>query len=111
MFEVTKSQTYLWPVSVSFPGEDGEQKTEEFRGQFRRVSASRISEIVELQGPSVETILDEIFLGWLDVSADGKPLEVTPENRAMLLDFPGMRAAITRAWFESITGQAARRKN
>lgn len=112
MFQIAKSKTYLWPVEIKTPTDTGEPLVEAFKAEFARLSADEITKIfAEENGLTVEGAFDEFFTGWRDILEGDKPLEVTPENRARLLNVPGMRAAIIRSWIESNSGNAARRKN
>lgn len=104
MIKLITTPEYDWDVSTDHG---------KFTGTFRRVTQSRVDQIVEqlnaatLKDPE---LVDEVFAGWRDVEgSDGQPLAVTPGNRALLLDVVGIRAAVIRAWFDSISG--APRKN
>lgn len=115
-FVLKQTNRYDWPVLVKTPQAGGTFQQFEFIGQFTRLRQDRIDEILctlneQRAGRNVETpvtdaqLVDEVFQGWADITAeDGSTLVVSPENRDLLLNVPGIRAAVIQSWFESISG-------
>jgi len=110
-----KTTSYEWPVSFDIPADGGRFDKISFTAKFERVHQARIDAIVaemrsENSGVNDQSITDEVLIGWDKVNdEDGNPLDFTPVNRAAVLDIPGVRAAVVRAWFESLAG--TKRKN
>jgi len=112
-FILAQKPSYTWPVKYTAAGDNGKTQSSDFLAEFKRLPQSRLDEIY--QRAQTETIDDEAFiaeilLGWSGIKdADGQDVPFNDLHRRVLLDLPGMRAAIVDAFFHSIRG--APRKN
>lgn len=111
-FVLKQSDTYRWPVSVEFPADGGRIDKQTFDGEFRRLSQSRVSELIE--GAKAGEITDRavceaILCGWSGVSDGDAEVPFSDAALAQMLDFPGVERGVIGAWFESLSG--AKRKN
>lgn len=114
MFVLKKSDSYFWPVIVKTPVTGGNVKEETFEAEFKRVSQTRIKEIRDLIMKEEITDTDlarEIVVGWKGINDGSAEMEFSKENLESVLDVPQLAASIIKAWFQSISGEAARRKN
>lgn len=113
MFSIAKTvNDFTWPVSVHLPVDGGRFEKQAFTATFRRISQSRITEIVEaVQAGSTTDVklASEVLVGWAGVTDGETDLEYTEAHKAQLLDIPAVAAAVVRAFLDSITG--APRKN
>jgi len=109
-----KAESYDWPVTLETPADGGRFEKITFTARFKRLGQARIDEIVSAlrdggDGLTDRTIVDDVLIGWDKVlDADGQPIDFTPVNVAAVLEVEGVRAAIVKAWFESLSGK---RKN
>lgn len=115
-YVLTNSATYEWPVEIRTPAADGSYKKFDFVGEFKRHPQSRIDDIhnqLRLQAArkdlfvilTDDMLIDDVFVGWTGITDPaGSVVQVTPENRSMLLEIPGMKKAVISAWFEVVNG-------
>ncbi|KAB2901282.1 MAG: hypothetical protein F9K31_02535 [Dokdonella sp.] len=116
MFKLDQSDSYWYPVQVEMTDAAGRRTRFSFEAQFERLPQSDINEIFRVRGedePPLKDseVLDRVLRGWRGVQdAEGRELEVTPENRAMLLEIFPVPASIIRAFLKSI-GWEGKAKN
>jgi len=112
-FKLDQSGTYKWPVTVEVPVDDGRHDKQKFDGEFKRITQSRIKELIELVASGDLTDVDvvkEVLVGWDGIEDDeGNELKFSQSKLKQLLDVPMVATAIGTAFFESYTG--AKRKN
>jgi hypothetical protein len=121
-FVLSKSATYTWPVRISLATDGGSKTVETLDVEFRRLSQSRINEIVREaraaergRGDDDEQLEDqdaarEIIAGWAGVTDDaGKPVAFSEAALGQLLEIPTVAGQIVKAWFESL--KEGKRKN
>ncbi len=117
---VSPETGYPWPVEFRAPDPAvaGARVTVQFTARFRFVAQARIDEIwrrLREQGqqaaPSAddemllsdETLVREALIGWGDVcTPDGQPVPYSDTALDAVLAVPGARAAIARAWLNSL---------
>lgn len=113
MFSIAKTvNDYTWPVYVQLPVDGGRFEKHTFTATFRRVSQSRITEIVEAVqagGTTDVKLASEVLVGWADITDGEADLEYSEASKARLLDIPAVAVAVVRSFLDSITG--APRKN
>lgn len=123
MFVKALKETFSWPVSYRMPADNGEFVTHEFKAVFKLLPQSELDALLQKARDTAigglnnqaavaldSEILDQVLVGWADVQLpDGSPFVVSPENRAQLLDMPGMRSALVLAYYGTLGGQAARK--
>ncbi|MDB6061567.1 MAG: hypothetical protein JWM78_1670 [Verrucomicrobiaceae bacterium] len=112
MFVLKKRPGYFWPVKFQIPLANGKFEEHEFSAEFARIPQQRLDSIAaDLQNKKSkitdEDIVKEVFIGWKDVTDEvGDAILFNEENRATLLNVPGVRTAIVKAFYESIAGAA-----
>jgi hypothetical protein len=113
MFKIAEAPlTYTWPVTVSIPANGGKYTKATLTAEFQALDQDRIDAIIGGEAEIDADLLTECLVGWKGVQdADGAELPVSDEGRVRLLKIPYVRSALVRAFFESISGGAARRKN
>lgn len=124
MFVLDQSDTYNWPVTLLIPTDNGKKVKATFDVEYRRLTQTRINELVR-QAKKVERARDpddsdetldqdtarEIIAGWGESVVDkkGDPVPFSEAALNKLLDIPTTAAQLVRQWFDSI--DAAKRKN
>lgn len=111
MFVLKKSESYSWPVSVKVPVSGGQFKKETFDAEFKRLSQSRIQEVIKnVEEMNNSDFCKEILLGWKGIQDDGgEEIPFSESARDTLLDVPAVAGSIVSAFFESLSGE--KRKN
>ena len=112
-FKLDKPGTYKWPVTVEVPVDYGKHDKQKFDGEFKRITQSRIKELIELVASgdlSDVDVVKEVLVGWEGIEDDqGNELKFSQSKLKQLLEVPMVATAIGTAFFESYTG--AKRKN
>ena len=111
--KVIRNPEFKAPVKVTVPTPDG-PRDEQFTGRFRALTVTEIAIYDFRSAESTTAFLEHVFLGWdTDLrDDDGSPFEVSPQNIALLIDQPYTRTALTKSYFDSVSGlPAARRGN
>ena len=121
-FVLSKSATYTWKDIRITVATDGGRMVETLDIEFRRLTQSRINEIVRQaraaergRGDDDEQIEDqdaarEIVAGWANVKDDnGKEIPFSEAALAQLLEIPTVAGQIVKAWLESL--KEGKRKN
>lgn len=112
-FVLKQSDSYVWPVAVERPVDGGRHEKSTFDVEFKRVSQTRVNELVGggAEGTlSDRSVCEELVLGFKGVTTEnGDELPFSQKNLGHLLDVPGIERAIVMAWVESLSG--AKRKN
>lgn len=112
-FILSQKASYTWPVKYDAPRDGGKYDRHEFMAEFKRLPQSRLDEIQKQAKDNAVNdgeFLDEILLGWSGIKDEqGEDVPFNEAARRIVLDLPGMRAAIVLAFFGSLEG--APRKN
>ena len=109
MFVVKQSDSYLWPVEVKLP-DNGEFKTHTFKVEFKRVTRTRLAEIIAMAPAETLSAIAECIIGWKEVvGEDKKEIQFSASALDSLLDNPHVAGAIAGAFFSSF--DAEKRKN
>lgn len=125
MFVPSKKSTVLWPVDYETPKDGGGFEQHTFKAEFKVLEQSRIDALFNRARDAARGLLDkedaarldadmvdEVFVGWADIkNPDHTDHEVTAANRAALLQLPGMRATLLRAFYETLNGGAERKNS
>jgi|SRR4051812_37339681 hypothetical protein len=114
MFKISQSDSYTWPVSVESAISGGKFEKETFDAEFKRVSQTRIQEIIKLVEPTPPLISDvdlakEVLVGWKGVVDANGEVPYSEAARDTILDKPGTASAIVTAFYASLSG--GKRKN
>jgi hypothetical protein len=114
MFKIAQKPTYKWPVTVQIPTDGGRYTKATFTAEFRAMSQKEIDELV-LAGRDGDRDADlcrELLVGWSGVQdEDGSEIAFSDEAKDRLLNITYVRHGLLDAFFASITGAGARRKN
>tara|TARA_R100001443_G_scaffold33437_3_gene47358 strand:- start:244 stop:585 length:342 start_codon:yes stop_codon:yes gene_type:complete len=106
-FVLKQSDTYKWPVSVDIPM-DGRHKRCTFDGVFKRLSMTRVDELgnqIQKGKITSKKMAHEVLVGWEGIDDDeGNPLEFSVSNLNKLVDVPMVANAISKSFFDSISG-------
>lgn len=121
-FTLKQSASYSWPITLIIPADGGRRDKHTFEGEFRRLSQTRINEIISAaramergRATDDEIIEDqdaakEILIGWSGVVDDeGEAIPFGDTSLGQMLEIPTVAGQIVRAWFESL--DTAKRKN
>ena len=110
-----QSPYYRWTCSIVLTNEEGKKVKSRFDVKFKRISSSRIEEIVaaakaikEEDASSFDLLgtLLELIADWDGVEeTPGKPLPFDEEALAALLEVPSVGAQILEEWFNSVNHQ------
>lgn len=109
-----KNKQFKWPVTISEPQDGGTVKNTKITVTFKPLSKTEIQEAMRMEAESGHDYLDEVLLGWDDqafAADDGSSFIYSDENKKVLLEFPFIRNALTREYFNAINGNAFQRKN
>lgn len=101
-----RSETYRWPVTIhEAPQQDGEKVDTTFIGVFKRVSASRVSEIFSLYSQMKgddEAICSEVLVGWEGVGGPDGLVEFSEEALAEAREIQGFCRDVVLDWLDSV---------
>lgn len=112
MFVIKQSNSYMWPVKVEFPVDDGKFAKQTFDAEFKRMPESRVKEIAKLIEAGEMSDLDlakEVLVGWKDITDGENDVVFSEAAKEKLLEVPLVSKAIIIGFFESLSG--AKRKN
>lgn len=114
MFKITEEASYMCSVTVHTPKDGGFSKGT-FNARFALLGQAEIDQVLTnaRMNRDDSDLTARVLLGWGPevLGPDGQPFEYTEENKALLLNKPYIRNAVLLAFIESISGDAARRKN
>lgn len=122
-FVLAPTNAYPWPVTVSFP--DPANPGQVIKQQLQLTFEPRDQEVERAEQERVAAIRDgaeqmkaerqlmmEVVKGWSDVvDRDGKAVPFSAENLDMALRQPWFRRGAWAAYYESLSGEAARLGN
>lgn len=114
MFKIAQNPSYKWPVSVHVPSDGGKFVKATFTAEFKALAQDEIDGIIRdgREGDRNADLCRECLSGWSSVQDDdGNDLPYSDEAKAKLLNITYVRQALLEAFFESITGGSAKRKN
>ena len=112
MFKVAVSPTYIYPVTVEFPGNSGKTEKRTFDAEFKRLNQAEVEEVYRRLSAgelSDDLLVKEVLYGWGKVFDDeGKPLDFNEDNLEILMQVFPTRPATVKAFFDSISGAKAK---
>ncbi len=105
-FIIKKASNYIWPVKHKVPIDGGRYETQTFDAEFKRLTDSRLKELLKDDKNTDQIFCVEVLVGWKGIQSEDK-LEIpfSESSRDELLDQPGLAAAIVTAYLESVAGQ------
>ena len=112
MFVINNTGTYKWGVTVNIPTDGGIFQPQTFTAIFKRVTVTELKDLIEKEKSNDNELAKTILVGWEDVvNAEGQNIPFSEEALQLLLETPTVPAAICISFMDSISGDAAKRKN
>lgn len=114
MFKIAQEPSYKWPVTVYIPKDGGKFVKATFSAEFKSLPQDAIDRVLAdiREGVADADFAGECLVGWSGVQGDdGSELAFSDEAKTKLTNIPYARNGVVAAFFESISGGAARRKN
>ena len=107
-FVIEQSPTYKFPVRLKIRREDGGVAEHKFHAVFKRMSESEVKAMIDSPEYGDPFVVQQTLKGWEGVTApDRTPLPFEPATLAALQEVAGARAAIVRAFFQSLDTESA----
>ena len=113
MFDIQQPDTYEWPVEVWIPRNGGRKVRATFTAEFKALEQTEIDSTVKdlREGNPDADFGIQCLVGWKGMQDGGVDLPYSDEAKARVMNKPYARNATVTAFFESITGKGAPRKN
>ena len=114
MFKIEQETSYKWPVTVNIPKDGGKFTKATFTAEFSALPQDEIDNLLQdiREGDRDANFASRCLIGWSAVQdADGNELPYSDEAKEKLLKMTYVRNGVVTAFFDSISGGAARRKN
>lgn len=109
MFILKKEASYYWPVKITQPTGNGATEKSTFDIHFKRISQSRLKEAINSPEANDVDFAKEVVIGWRGVhDEEKKEIQFSESAFADVLEIPGVAAAISTAYLESISGAKAK---
>lgn len=113
-FIIKKEKHYNWPVVISEPVDGGSFNDQRVRVTFKMLNQQRIDEVIKNEAEEDADILRDVLVNWEDGAfkdENNVNLPFTEDSKDLVLSIPFVRSALVKAFFESISGKAFKRKN
>jgi len=105
VFDFQPNPTFEFPVKVQMPQKDGSFIAQTFTAVWQVADAGELKAAQEKEpARSVEILLQKCLKGWSDLAVNGTPLPFTPENVATLAAHPLTAPALTRSYWDAVSG-------
>lgn len=116
MFKIVDAPTFKWPVKINIPRDGGKLTPATFTGEFAALSQDEIDQALEdaRDGNLDAGFASKVLLGWPQgqvQASDGSELPYSDEAKEKLLRMSYVRNGVVEAFFDGVSGGAARRKN
>lgn len=110
MFVLKKEASYYWPVKITSPSGDGKREVSSFDAEFKRLSQSRLTELLKDENATDVGFAKEVVVGWRGVKdEDGNDIVFSQAALDQALEFTGFASAISTAYLDSVS--QVKRKN
>lgn len=100
MFNLALTETFKEEVKTQVKTANG-WREESFIGEFIRTPESRRD---ELQNKPFAQLVEEVLVGWEMKDLDRKPVDFTPEHKALFLEHPGAVRETALAYLKANAG-------
>lgn len=113
MFDIQQPDTFTWPVEVWIPRDGGKKVKATFTAEFKALDQDEIdNNLRDLRDGNPDAdFATGCLVGWKGLQDGGTELPFSDEAKVKALRKPYVRNAIVTAFFESISGKSAARKN
>ena len=113
MFVLQETRTYDWPVVVKMPVDGGKFESRRFTATFRLLTRDQADDLTQDPARDQDTdFLMDVVVGLKGVNdEDGNEIPFDADLLKKMIGIAYVRTAMIEAYFNSITGDAARRKN
>lgn len=102
MFVLAREATWIWPVRVRYPTDDG-HRDGEFRARFRQLTQAQI-EGAQATADPVGTMMRNAVVELLDLEDDaGTRLEHSPALLEAVLAIPYIKLGLSVAYVDAVT--------
>jgi hypothetical protein len=106
--KLLQSDTYKHPVTVALPG-GGETS---FQAEYKLLPKSEQEKLLAESDTPDDDLIKKVLVGWTGFKdLDNTDVPYTPEALAQVLDCIPYTRAIVAAYFESVSGAAAKNSN
>lgn len=116
MFKIVDVASFKWPVKISIPRDGGKFVAATFTAEFAALPQEEIDQAIEdeREGNLDAGFASRVLIGWPTgqvQDSDGGELPYSDEAKEKLLRMSYVRNGVVEAFFDGVTGGAARRKN
>lgn len=116
MFKIVDVPSFKWPVKVNIPRDGGKFTPTTFTGEFAALHQDEIDKALEeiRDGTLDVNFGARVLIGWSAgqvQDSDGSELPYSDEAKDKLLRMSYVRNGVVEAFFDGVSGGAARRKN
>lgn len=116
MFDVVDVPSFKWPVKVKVPQDGGTFATRTFTAEFAALPQDDIDQALEelREGSLDANFADRVLCGWPSGQvrdSNKNEMPYSDENKKILLRMSYVRNGVVEAFFDAVSGGAARRKN
>lgn len=116
MFKIVDVSSFKWPVKIKIPKDGGTFTSATFTAEFVALPQDEIDSALEdmRDGSLDANFADRVLCNWPTgqvQDSQGNDLPYSDENKAALLRMSYVRNGVVEAFFDAVSGGAARRKN
>lgn len=110
-FKIIIDRRFACPIVVSVPSENGIQQ-QQFTACFVEMGQQSLRQLVSDGDNGDVRLLHEVLVGWRDiVDEHDKPLPFDDHWKKRMIDIPYIRAALLKAYIESLSGAASEKNS
>ena len=113
-FVIKKEQTVTCICTISEPADGGGFNDFKVPLKFKILKQERIDDVIRNDADDDVNIMTEVLVGWDDgVFKDeaGANMPFNDENKRLVLSIPYVRSSMVKAFFITVSGKQAKRKN
>lgn len=107
MFTIAKEMSWVWPVTVKYPTDEG-HKTGSFKARFRLLTEAELAEAANVADP-IKFMMERAVRELFDLQDEaGERLPHSPELLAAVLAVPFIKLGLSFAYIEAATAAPAK---
>jgi hypothetical protein len=112
MFKMQKQDTFKWPCIINVPKDGGGFSSHEMSAEFKLLEQSKIDVLLEQFKTADKDLLQTLLVGWTGVcDEEGNPMPFTDTSRDAFIDYPYVRTALLKGYFEATSGNKVKKGN